>query len=309
MRVVEPITVLYIGGAGRSGSTLLDMLLGNAPSFFSVGEVRFFWEYLARDDLLCGCGMRLRQCEFWSQIYSSLLKQGLDMPHLASLSHHLNRTRNALWMIGNVPRKLIPALSELRQATTALYKLISATSGASVIVDSSKVPSQFAILRQLDEIDLRLLHLVRDGRAVAYSWSKRPKKELAKTSLPATMPRHIPFRSIVTWAVENASIAQLGQKLPHVVIRYEDFSHNPHAEMQRALTALGLDSADANNLCEADLVLQPTHSVGGNPIRFTTREAVIKPDLEWQEKMPRSIKTILWLLAMPMMRHYEYSLE
>jgi len=92
------------------------------------------------------------------------------------------------------------------------------------------------------------------------------------------------------------------------VMRYEDFAHNPHTEMQRALTALGLDLPGIDNLYEADLVLRPTHSVGGNPLRFTTREALVKPDVEWQEKMPRAIKTILWLLAMPMMRRYEYSL-
>lgn len=304
--VTEPVTVLYIGGAGRSGSTLLDMLLGNTPSFFSIGEARFFWEYMERGDLLCGCGAPLRECEFWSPIYFSLAEQGLNLSRLASLNRRLNRTRNTYWASGNISRKLAPALTELTQATGALYKLIATVSGATVIVDSSKVPSHFAILRQIEEIDLRALHLVRDGRAVAYSWSKRPKKEFAKMSLPATMPQHSLFRSIMTWAIENAFIARLEKKRPYAIMRYEDFTQDPYVEIQKALTTLGLNRFGVDNLYETGLVLKPTHSVGGNPIRFTTREAFIKPDMEWREKMSRSVKIILWLLVMPMMRRYGY---
>ena len=37
-------TVLYIGGMGRSGSTLVDRVLGQAPGVCSVGELVFLWE-------------------------------------------------------------------------------------------------------------------------------------------------------------------------------------------------------------------------------------------------------------------------
>ena len=40
----NPTTVLYVAGAGRSGSTLLDNLLGQIPGFFSAGELRYVWE-------------------------------------------------------------------------------------------------------------------------------------------------------------------------------------------------------------------------------------------------------------------------
>ena len=40
----DPVRVLYVAGAGRSGSTVLANLLGEVPGFVSVGEVRFLWE-------------------------------------------------------------------------------------------------------------------------------------------------------------------------------------------------------------------------------------------------------------------------
>ena len=36
------MTVLYIGGAMRSGSTLLEMILGNIPGFFLWGRFDIF---------------------------------------------------------------------------------------------------------------------------------------------------------------------------------------------------------------------------------------------------------------------------
>lgn len=301
------ISVLYIGGAGRSGSTLLDMLLGNTTSFFSVGEVRFFWEYMAQDDLLCGCGDSLRKCNFWSTVYASLVEQGMDIPRLASISNRLNRTRNAFWMSGNINPKVIPGFSELIDATAQLYRLILAHSGASVIVDSSKVPSHFAILRRIEEIDLKLIHLIRDGRAVAYSWHKRPKKELAKVNIQATMPHHSLWRSIITWAVENNSTANVARLVPYTQMKYEDFTHAPYKELERALTELGI-SANLERLQNPDLILEPTHSVGGNPMRFAARQILVKPDVEWRDKMPASVRMALWLLAMPLMVRYGYKM-
>src|SRR6266542_1121845 len=41
----RPPTVLFIGGYSRSGSTLLDLLLGQLPGFFSSGELAYIWSH------------------------------------------------------------------------------------------------------------------------------------------------------------------------------------------------------------------------------------------------------------------------
>ena len=38
------VHVRYIGGWGRSGSTMLDLMLGQAPGIFSAGEIREIWQ-------------------------------------------------------------------------------------------------------------------------------------------------------------------------------------------------------------------------------------------------------------------------
>jgi len=60
--------VLYIGGFGRSGSTLVERILGQLPGFCSAGEIVFLWQRGLIDGQLCGCGVPVPECEFWSRV-------------------------------------------------------------------------------------------------------------------------------------------------------------------------------------------------------------------------------------------------
>ena len=62
------VRLLYVGGAGRSGSTLLDLLLSEVPGMFAAGEVRYLWNRGVRDNELCGCGQSFLSCPFWSAV-------------------------------------------------------------------------------------------------------------------------------------------------------------------------------------------------------------------------------------------------
>ena len=57
--------VLYVGGWGRSGSTLLSHLLGRLPEMVAVGELRYVWQAGVSGNELCGCGEPFDECPFW----------------------------------------------------------------------------------------------------------------------------------------------------------------------------------------------------------------------------------------------------
>ena len=87
-----PVKVLEITGLGRSGSTILDLVLGNHPDIESVGEVGniFLSDWISRESLrgsdsktrrlpICTCDKRLdvlyvdtpdEACPFWSGVRS-----------------------------------------------------------------------------------------------------------------------------------------------------------------------------------------------------------------------------------------------
>ena len=61
-------SVGYLGGLGRSGTTLLARLLGELRGVCSVGEICHLWERGVRDDERCGCGEQFHDCEFWAAV-------------------------------------------------------------------------------------------------------------------------------------------------------------------------------------------------------------------------------------------------
>ena len=61
--------LVYVGGHGRSGSTLLDVLLDASPQLLGVGELHHLPRLLA-DDQSCSCGTALGRCPFWARARS-----------------------------------------------------------------------------------------------------------------------------------------------------------------------------------------------------------------------------------------------
>jgi hypothetical protein len=85
-------------------------------------------------------------------------------------------------------------LGRMAEILRSLYSAIAQVSGG-VIVDSSKTPSYLFLLQRVEGIDLRLLHLVRDSRGVAYSTLKRirrPETQAREAFMPTYRPREPP---------------------------------------------------------------------------------------------------------------------
>jgi hypothetical protein len=304
------IPVLYIAGACRSGSTMLELILGNLPGYSSAGEVRYFWEHQAEGGWRCGCGRPLDghlldACPFWSLVIARLPAGKMDQ--LGNEARRFDRTRNLPFIAAPVGNGRKPPLS-LIEGTAQLYRAIWEVSGRQVIVDSSKVPSHLYILQQIPDIDLRVLHLVRDARAVAYSWRNRQKQDLGKMQPDAPMPVYPTLKSLLVWDLENAYAASFGRRATHyAVMRYEDFVHQPTNVLQQTLSKLALDGS-ALPLHNGAFTGSPTHSVGGNPLRFGRTEIQIKLDNEWQESLPRSARLLQGLVAYPMLRRFGYAI-
>ena len=61
-------SILYIAGAGRSGSTLLASVLGQSQGVVDVGEVWKVWRVIGEPGRRCGCGSELVDCRFWGAV-------------------------------------------------------------------------------------------------------------------------------------------------------------------------------------------------------------------------------------------------
>lgn len=304
----QDTTVLYIAGAGRSGSTLLEMILGNIDGFFSVGECRHIWEYASRNTMRCGCGKGLWNCEFWHAVLGahSRSKCRMSLETLDTLAKQWDRTRH-------LPKLRLcdgrnARLQALVDATAMLYREIAGRCGAQILVDASKTPSHLWILQKIPELEIRVLHLVRDVRAVAHAWRQRRKQEYgAAGDQYRRMPRRSLLRSTAGWMVENAAAERLGtQAAGYTRMRYEDFTEAPRKVLTAALDDLGLDDPDLSFVNREGMTLQPTHSVGGNPVRFIDREFAIARDDRWRDEMRPWRQSLAGGLARPLLNRYGY---
>ena len=81
--------IVYIMGTGRSGTTILEVLLANNPGFTGVGEVHRVVRHGFLEDRVCSCGKSARQCEVWAQVLRDSGWSDADLPELAEIRKRL----------------------------------------------------------------------------------------------------------------------------------------------------------------------------------------------------------------------------
>ena len=312
MKTVDsgPVKVLYVAGLGRSGSTILANSLGQIEGFFSAGELNFIWKHNVLENRLCGCGLPFHECPVWTEVMREAFSgmDGVDAKKMMSLQEAGVRTRHIPLMLtarGN--RELKKRLGEFLDNTGRLYAGIRSATGSRVIVDSSKEPAYGYTVGMAGGMDLRILHLIRDPRAAAYSWQK--KKPQPDTEGREFMHRHSPAKSAALWDSWNAASEALWRKDNYLRLRYEDFVANPRESFERILKLLGEEHADLPLASAYEVKLGVSHTVSGNPNRFDTGPVELRPDHEWRHRMNSRDKTLVTALTLPLLGHYGYPIQ
>jgi hypothetical protein len=309
------VTVAYIGGMGRSGSTLLARVLGRVPGVFQVGEICYLWNQSILRDRLCSCGRVFSECPFWRQVGDSAFG-GWDRDLAQSadrLRRRVERNRNLLPLaLGRrnptgAAGSFAADVAEYRSLMTQVFAAVGNVSGASVIVDNSKLPSSAYLLRSAPGIDLRVLHLIRSSHGVSYSWAK----ELSRADFDGRpMRRFSPVRSAGEWLAYNAAfdaLAALG--VPRLLLRYEDFVAAPRQWTRSALAFLDVAvTDDALAFLGPDWVeLETDHGLWGNPMRVRVGRQALRVDDAWRTGLPRRDRAAVTALTLPGLVKYGYA--
>lgn len=306
--------VVYLGGLGRSGSTLAERLLGELPGVRAAGEVVHLWRRGVVEGERCGCGERFGNCGFWSQVGKAAFGSwdDLDVGRVSELRRKIDRTRFIPQLASPVrPAAKRLALAEYTSYYLRVYQAIAEVSGCCVVVDSSKHASLAYCLSRAADLDLRIIQVVRDSRAVAYSWSVPvPRPDAAGETFMAT---YSPVTAAGQWNAQNGAIQLLARIGPPVLrVRYEDLVRCPEQTMRSMARFAGL-SVDARDLSflggdEASrwASLQEAHTVSGNPMRFSTGRIVIRGDERWRTAMPPAHRRAVTALTLPLLTHYGY---
>ena len=304
--------VVFIAGWGRSGTTLLDQVLGQAPGFFSAGELRSIWM-----DYTCGCGVRVHRCPFWEPILEQVVARprGVSFGRLAATQQeHVRATPFRLRRLGRLQRTAERAeeWSDLRayaRTREALYRRAAELAGCEVVIDSSKNPADALLLTRLSGIDVFVIHVVRDPRAAAHSWGKR---RLLPDPPARYFQRFGPLHSSLYWLRWNLLIETVVRPAvgaDYALVRYEDFARSPEDTVRSICRRLGRDDQGVSFSSGSTLQVEQNHMVDGNPLRFETGELTIGADRAWVRAMAERDRALATAAAAPLMWRYGYRLN
>jgi len=305
--------IILIAGHSRSGSTLLDRLLGEMDGFVTVGELRCLWIRGLIDDQLCGCGVAFQSCDHWQDIVK-------DLPVAETQESYTNRVLRLQRVVERskaIPMLLNPSsrtlefsdqLAEYKHALRSVISRVFEKTGARVIVDSSKTPAYALIMKELFGDDVHVVHLVRDSRAVAFSRLRtKPRPEIHWTKKNMVIGN--PLRTGIEWRLANSVLTAMHDAGDCTQLRYEDLVVRPNEIIEKlAADVLEVDSSTIQvpHIYAGIAELSTSHSVAGNPMRFETGKIPITLDNEWEKSLSGMRRSVVTLMTRKLLKQYDF---
>lgn len=299
----------YIQAASHSGSTLLAMLLNSHPAVCTVGELKI----TALGDVQryrCSCGAPILQCPFWCGVTADMRAAGFDFEigqpgtHFGALDSALARRLlrplyrgGAFEWLRDAALACIPGWNSFVAATqarnAALVGSVLARSGKQVIVDSSKIGMRLRFLLRNPALDVRVVRVKRDGRAVALTYMD--PEHFADASNPALRgggsgaSRDAERLDAASAAREWLRSNEEAEALRAVVaperrleVSYEGLCRDTEGTLRQIFAFLGVDPA-----AERPPFRAATHHVVGNGMRLDSTSEV-RLDERWREALSAS---------------------
>jgi hypothetical protein len=286
------VPYLYVAGASYSGSTLLAFLLNAHPQMMSVSEVCGVIPHAnipedAIESYMCSCGEPLLACPFYVELDQRIRAAGSTFD-LRDWRTHFRIGRNR-WVQALATRPLPSlVLQRLRHCVVQAFPGVRARtrevalrnvrfaqaalaiSGMRVFVDAQKDAARVQFLSKIPELDLRVMHLVRDVRGSAASYMKHyPERNDARTATKK-------------WMRANQAAARALYCVPpdrRMTMRYDELCTDHQGALRRIAEFAGVSPATI----PADFRGQEHHIVG-NQMR-TGNSQEIRKDESWKTRL------------------------
>ncbi|TDV54231.1 sulfotransferase domain-containing protein [Actinophytocola oryzae] len=297
-------TVLYVTGMTRCGSTMIGNVLNEVPGFVHIGELHYLW----RNGILgsgtnstCGCGTPLACCPLWSDVLGDAFTDVATARRMVAVQDRWLRTRHTAARLAEARGPLHPP-ADVEWATGLtrdIYRAVGERAGTRVVVDSSKYPAEAAALSGRDDLDVRVLHVVRDPRATAFSY-RRDKSYVRQMSAA---------RSTATWGCVNLASDLLAVRAEgaYLRVRHEDFGRAPKQVLAEIMRFAGIEPGAAGPVgADGAVELGDNHTVTGNPDRLNRGRVAIRCDERWRDGLAVRPRVVATAGALPQLLRYGY---
>ncbi len=264
--------IVYVTGLGRSGTTLLDVLLNAHGAMVGVGEVHKLGSFARlerqrnprstdRIGNSCACGAEdIWQCPFWTRVNAEL-----EARHGRKLDDLDLEARDR---------------ATFRRDNRQLFEAVAAAGGVDAVVDSSKRVGRLGRLLRHPDLEVVPVQVLRDPKGRANSVRRRKGQV---------------FRPTIQYSYRSLRLFALLFSRPHLVVHYERLASAPEVEMRRVMAYLGLPYDPAQ---VRDWASRENHNLAGNGVR-TARDSEISLRETWEEDLGRWSRLGIDLLAAP----------
>lgn len=301
---------LYVMSRPHSGSTILDILLGNTGTVESVGQLV---SDMGKLDNPCACGATIRACPFWREVRSRVEADGVSWDEAVRASvgqAHIG----SFWRTLRA-RDDDPAMARLAEITAVVARAIAGVAGKPIVLDSTKEPTRALFLARFYP-EARLIRLVRDPRSAVAShyWRLKDKGYFhflrRDYRLRWLSPLFLALAA-ASWTVGNLLHEVAAARAPGRVVRlrYEDLRDQPAEELTRLGRNLGIDVSAPIDMLARGETLPAGHDIGGNDIRLEHGLRFDPAKETTRRRLPRWVELMTLALCWPLMARYGYALR
>ena len=217
---------IFLTSSSYSGSTLMAFMLGKHSRIATVGELRGLNIGVDPTQYYCSCGKPFLLCPFWRTIEADMRRKGYPDFRLEDLNTNFTKFIPRSYKVidrlqfSNLRFKFLEKIRDFFYNTCPVYHnyihniVLNCISLAECICkfykkdiffDTSKTPDAIKYLNHSFDYEFKVIFLVRDGRAVLWSFLKRATK-YKKTLTPSEI--------IKRWVNINKKIQRILSLIP-----------------------------------------------------------------------------------------------
>lgn len=303
--------VVYIMAVGHSGSTFLDIALGNHPHIESVGEIgklhRSGWS--GDPNRVCACGRSHGACDYWNGVRELWTADFGE----AGVQEYVQLQRRYEFSKRRWPRLLFESATRSRpfrrysEMTTRLFECISQWSGKPIVVDSSKAPMRAYAMLRGGGLDVTVVHLIRDGRGVVWAYSK-PRTKNVSAGVPEDRERSPAWRQSLDWVLTNLEgewVSRRAGPTHSARVYYEQLIREPGTALAELGELLGEDLRSLGDSLLRGRKLEVGHNSFGNSMRMQG-QVELKPSTAWRQ-LSEGDERAFWRVAGWLAHRYGYT--
>ncbi len=248
--------IIYIMGMGRSGTTILDIVISNNPNILSCGEVTHIFRDGFISNSACACGEQISNCELWRSVASEFSQDNLDL--IQSTIDKIESHKSFFLSIFNFHN--LETESLYKETNARIFNNLSNKTDITHIIDSSKYAGRALGLSKAFPDKIKIILLTRSPEGLYTSFKKENSTEQRPKSTFQILLYYF-------YTLSCFKLSELKLKNKILKLQYDDFISSPTEALTKIENWANIDLSESKKLLGKNEKLNIGHIVTGNRLR------------------------------------------